>query len=228
MIGIYKITNNINNKCYIGQSVHIERRFYEHQHENYWFLDRKIYQAFKKYGLENFSFEVIEECNENELDEKEKYWIEYYDSYANGYNMTIGGEGNRGDKHPLHKLTEADVIDIRTRYANLEPRKEVYQLYKDRIGESGFIKIWQGVTWNTIMMEVYTLKNKKYHQHHELSFKGSSNGRAKLNEEDVRDIRIRRKNGEKLNDVYQDYKDKVTKGSFTNVWSYQNWKNIIV
>ena len=141
--------------------------------------------------------------------------------------MTAGGEDNQGDSHPRHKLTKEDVIDIRTRYDNLERKKEVYQLYKDRIGESGFSKIWKGNTWTSVMMEVYTLQNKKYHLH-DTANKGSQNGRSKLTEQDVKNIRLRRKNGEKLSDVYTDYEHLLTKGSFTNVWSYQNWKNIVV
>ena len=98
---------------------------------------KPLYLAFQKYGLENFSFEIIEECEPEQLNLKEQYWIDYYDSYNNGYNMTSGGETNYGDNHPGHKLTKQDVIDIRTRYANLERRKEVYLLYNQRIGESG-------------------------------------------------------------------------------------------
>ena len=60
--------------------------------------------------------------------------------------MTAGGEDNQGESHPSHKLTESDVLDIRIRYDNLERRQEVYELYKDRIGESGFSKIWKGET----------------------------------------------------------------------------------
>lgn len=93
MIGIYKITNKVNNKCYIGQSRRIQERWIKHlsnvNTEKYYY---KIYKAFKKYGIENFSFEVIEECKEEELSLKEKYWIKFYDSYYNGYNMTEGGE----------------------------------------------------------------------------------------------------------------------------------------
>ena len=75
MIGIYKITNNINNHCYIGQSIHIEKRWQEHQTKYNWEREFKkpLYLAFQKYGLENFSFEVIEECQPNQLDVKEKY-----------------------------------------------------------------------------------------------------------------------------------------------------------
>lgn len=141
--------------------------------------------------------------------------------------MTSGGENNQGENHPRHKLTKDDVIDIRTRYDNLERKKEVYQLYKDRIGESGFSKIWKGENWTSVMMEVYTPENKSFHLHN-TGNTGSQNGRARVNENDVRNIRLRRKNGEKLSDVYKDYKNQLTKGSFTNIWSYQNWKNVVV
>ena len=161
------------------------------------------------------------------MSEKEKFYIAKYDTFYNGYNMTAGGEDNQGESHPGHKLLQADIIDIRTRYDNLERRKDVYDLYKNRIGESGFSKIWKGETWKTIMMEVYTPENKLYHLH-DTANKGSSNGRARLTEEDVKQIRLRRKNGEQLKEVYKDYQDKITKGSFTNIWTYQNWKNIVV
>lgn len=95
MIGIYKITNKINKKCYIGQSIDIEKRWKahitrsaKHNTEKY---SEKIYQAIRKYGISNFIFEVIEECSIDELDEKELKWIKYYDSYNNGYNMILKG-----------------------------------------------------------------------------------------------------------------------------------------
>ena len=229
MIGIYKITNKINNHSYIGLSTKVEERWkyhqspYNQQRESY----KSLYKAFKKYGIENFTFEILEECSIQELGEKEKYYIAKYDTYKNGYNMTTGGEDNVGSAHPNHKLTDEDIINIRIRYNNLERRKEVYELYKDRIGESGFGKIWKGESWKHIMPEVYTAENKEFHLHN-TGNKGSSNGRSRLTEEDVLTIRTRKKNGEQLKDVYEDYKDKLTKGSFKNVWSYQNWKNIVV
>lgn len=109
--------------------------------------------------------------------------------------MTTGGEDNIGDSHPNHKLTEKDIIDIRIRYNNLQRKKEVYEIYKDRIGETGFGKIWKGETWKHIMPEVYTPENKEFHLHN-TGNKGSSNGRSRLTEEDVYNIRLRRKNGE--------------------------------
>ena len=91
--GIYKIENKINHHIYIGQSSKIEERFSNHK----WMAkngkdDTKLYRAMRKYGIENFSFEVIEECNLNELNEKEIYWITKYDSCNNGYNISPGGD----------------------------------------------------------------------------------------------------------------------------------------
>ena len=229
MVGIYKITNQINGHSYIGLSTHIEDRWDYHKDPYNWDRekDKALYIAIKKYGIDNFNFEILEECSPEQLSEKEKFYIAKYDTFHNGYNMTAGGEDNQGESHPGHKLLQADIIDIRTRYDNLERRKDVYDLYKNRIGESGFSKIWKGETWKTVMMEVYTPENKLYHLH-DTANKGSSNGRARLTEEDVKQIRLRRKNGEQLKEVYKDYQDKITKGSFTNIWTYQNWKNIVV
>lgn len=98
MIGIYKITNNINEKCYIGQSKDIEARWKKHisVYNNKTAPNYKLYRAMRKYGLASFRFEVIEECEPEELNSREIYWIQYYDSFLNGYNMTLGGEACNG------------------------------------------------------------------------------------------------------------------------------------
>lgn len=97
-MGIYKITNKVNGKMYVGQSVNIEKRWYQHKNSCEKGLDTALYRAMREYGVENFEFEVIEECLEEELNEKEIYYIGRYNTYcgtkdSNGYNMTIGGEG---------------------------------------------------------------------------------------------------------------------------------------
>lgn len=92
--GIYKITNNINGRIYIGQSIDIYKRWKAHKHKKYsGDNDCAIYKAFHKYGLDNFSFNIVEECDPENLDDREIYYIEKYNSYLGGYNMTRGGNG---------------------------------------------------------------------------------------------------------------------------------------
>ena len=92
---IYKITNKTNNKNYIGQtSRSINERFGEHLRDAYnRNSEQPIYRAIRKYGKENFSVELLEECNIADIDEREIYYINKYDTYNNGYNATLGGEG---------------------------------------------------------------------------------------------------------------------------------------
>lgn len=89
MIGIYIITNNINGKQYIGQSNNIKRRFMEHRCVK---NDYPVSKAFKKYGRENFTFDILEECSIDEIDEKEIKWIK---DLKPRYNISKGGKGNR-------------------------------------------------------------------------------------------------------------------------------------
>ena len=93
---IYKITNLINNKVYIGQTrQHYQSRFIQHKsHARTGQSSHKLARAFRKYGDENFIVEPIEECLIEKLDEREKYWIAFYKSTQDqfGYNISDGGE----------------------------------------------------------------------------------------------------------------------------------------
>lgn len=96
MAYIYKIINDINNKVYIGKTAFdIEKRFKEHCQDRTKreLENRPLYNAMNKYGIEHFKIELIEECSNIESSIKEIYWIGYYDSYQNGYNATLGGDG---------------------------------------------------------------------------------------------------------------------------------------
>ena len=99
MIGIYKIENLINHKKYIGKANNINKRFGEHKRLAFYPTEPSynypLYKAIRKYGLNNFDFSIIEECKESELNEKEKYWIDFYNTYkGEGYNQTPGGDGS--------------------------------------------------------------------------------------------------------------------------------------
>lgn len=112
VIGIYKITNKVNGKCYIGQAVDIERRWRKHksayknpQSPNY---DYPLYRAMRKYGIENFTFETLEECEAKDLNDKEVFYIAKFNCYEDGYNQTKGGDTH---DHFL-KLSQDDVVEI--------------------------------------------------------------------------------------------------------------------
>ena len=98
---IYKITNQLNNKCYIGKTLKsIAERWKDHitDYNRPHYEKRPLYDAMNKYGINNFFVEQIEECDDSLISEREVYWIKYYNSYvgfenSNGYNATIGGDG---------------------------------------------------------------------------------------------------------------------------------------
>lgn len=100
MIGIYLIKNNVNGKCYIGQSVNIEKRVNEHFWKSFYKTDRSyecvVHQAIRKYSKESFSWEVLTTCEQKDLDDLERAYIKKYDTLVpNGYNRAIGGQKNK-------------------------------------------------------------------------------------------------------------------------------------
>lgn len=132
--GIYKITNLINGLSYIGQAKNINIRWRNHKSDCYNGSDESernpLYQDIRKYGLENFSFEVIEECKVSELDEKERYWIKYYNTFYAGYNRTEGGQNA---PHP-NKMTDEIFNNIINDLQNTLDNSEIIG---NRYGISG-------------------------------------------------------------------------------------------
>lgn len=103
MAFIYKITNDINNKVYIGKTEKtVEQRFKQHCRESHFSRAnrRPLYAAMNKYGIEHFKVETIEETNSPE--EREQFWIKEYNSYGStGYNATKGGDGSKRADYDL-------------------------------------------------------------------------------------------------------------------------------
>lgn len=91
--GIYKITNIENGMAYIGQSVDIADRWRTHVKSGLGIAStrNKLYTAMEAYGVENFTFEILEECARDQLNTQEKLWISNFDTNSYGYNMTAGG-----------------------------------------------------------------------------------------------------------------------------------------
>lgn len=94
--GIYKITNQLTQECYIGQSVDIAKRWSDHIKSGIGAKEvsntNKLYAAMRTDGIENFSFELLSECPREELDKQEKYFIELYQSNVVGFNSTGGNK----------------------------------------------------------------------------------------------------------------------------------------
>lgn len=93
--GIYKITNQLNDMCYIGQAVDVAKRWKEHAKcglEIDTPANNKLYKAMIEDGIWNFSWELLETCSEKQLDEREAYYIDSYQSVSFGYNSKAGNK----------------------------------------------------------------------------------------------------------------------------------------
>jgi hypothetical protein len=113
MAYIYLITNNVNNKVYVGKTEEsIQKRFQEHcadskKERN---KNRPLYRAMNKYGVENFTISLLEETSQPEI--REEFWIEQKQSYHNGYNATRGGDGKKYLDYDLIYNTYCDLQNI--------------------------------------------------------------------------------------------------------------------
>jgi group I intron endonuclease len=109
--GIYKLENIINHKVYIGKSENIENRFILHKRElnNGNHCNQHLLAAWRKYGEKNFIFSILDNCEVNDLNEKEIFWIETLKSYKKefGYNKTLGGTGGRLNDESLEKMRQS-------------------------------------------------------------------------------------------------------------------------
>ena len=111
---IYKITNTINNKIYVGQSKNPIKRFREHVYESTKEEVNGLHAAMKKYGTDKFKMEILEGPIEN-YNDREKYWIKFYDAYHNGYNLIEGGEEPpvfTGENSALYKFSDATIKQV--------------------------------------------------------------------------------------------------------------------
>lgn len=129
IIGIYKIENLINHKIYVGQSIHIERRWNEHCFPS---TKSIISKAIKKYGKENFSFQVLEQCSVEELDEREVYFIQQFNCVIpNGYNIKDYVNHNETMYNNYTKETLLSIIsDIKNTSMSFQDIGKKYNITK--------------------------------------------------------------------------------------------------
>ena len=182
---IYTITNKINNKIYVGQTINPEKRWKKHLTDDVKNPNLLLGKAFLKYGRENFTFKVIEECENSKMSEREIYWIEtlhtyFKDHMSNGYNMTRGGEAMFGDSNPFY-----------SRNHNKDTRKVLSEYAKTRTGS----------------------KNPFYNKHHSEEFKNKRRGMMFFGPNVVKCIAKNDKNTLYFNSIreaYENFKDRIS------------------
>lgn len=144
---VYKITNNINGKIYIGQTNNLKRRIQEHKHDKR--KDTYLYRAIHKYGWENFSVEILYQGED--YNQEEKKWIAYYEAQNRdkGYNLVSGGQDSSGEDNPGAVLTQQQADRI------IELLKDENDLSCEQIAEEAetsvknVYNINSGVAWAT-------------------------------------------------------------------------------
>lgn len=150
--GIYKITNIISNTSYIGQATNIASRIYQHLRSS--ISDKTsdyeypLHRAIRKYGVDNFTLEILEECPQDQLNDREMFWIAFYDTFKNGYNQTAGGY----QSIRVIKLQESDVRQIQARLQNTdEPLAKIaadFDICIDLVSKINTGRCWQNSTFN--------------------------------------------------------------------------------
>ncbi len=170
MNSIYQYKNKINGHMYIGMAKDADRRYKDHENasfnKNHKQYDYPIHAAIRKYGLNNFDFNILEDNlpNIEKMKQREIYWISYYNTYKNRqhYNQTPGGDmpGSKtihlGSTHGMAKLNETEVEFCRECYKKGLRSRDVWnQYFINKISYQGFQRMWHGQTWKHIMPEVF-------------------------------------------------------------------------
>lgn len=154
MVGIYKFTNNINGKSYIGQSTNIKRRYKEHRTKK---CEKTLFhEAINEYGFENFDFAIVEICDAKELNNKEVYYIKEFNTlFPNGYNISEGGYYG----HPVGLSSMDDVSSIISllRYTDMS-NIEIGLLYD--VSDQTISDINNGRIWRKDEF-AYPIRNRK-------------------------------------------------------------------
>ena len=203
---IYKYTNKINGKVYIGQTNNLQKRFNGHKSEAFNPKSKgynlPFHCAIRKYGIKNFIYEVLEEIEDGEsqdfINDREIFFIDFYHSLTteNGYNLTVGGDGcpklplTYEEKLSRSKLFTGDEIkDIQQRLLNDEEFDDIEEIYKPKLKRTFLVNINTGTNFYNPDFN-YPLKK---------------NARSKFSQKEIRAIKDRIKSGEKYSSIQKDF-----------------------
>lgn len=229
---IYKIQFP-NEKVYIGQSKNYKNRWREHLREAIKGNDLKVYRAMRKYNITIEAFSIIEDniTTQDEVNVREIYYIQEYDSIKNGYNIAEGGQqgnGLKGEDHPNHILSDDQILEIREiRASKLYTMKEVYSFYDDLMSYSGFQKIWLYESRPDIASELNTQELRDFYSVDKRAMQGENHFLSKLTTEEV--IKVRNQywvEGLEMKEIYENYKDKYSLSGFRKIVLGNTYKDI--
>jgi group I intron endonuclease len=214
---IYKIINGVNNKVYIGCTVtSLEKRYYEHLYRCFKTdYKSKLYNSIKKYGEENFTIQLIEECNIDKIYEIEKKYIVEYDSFKNGLNSTLGGEGCLGY---IHSPEIRRKISKATKEGNSHKGKTYETLYGEN-GESekerrrGSVKKY----WDSLTEEEKNKRNQK--------IKEDKRNKSQYSIEFIKELKTKLKTGIKIKEISQQHPN-IIKSFFYELRSGRRWGDV--
>ena len=231
MMVIYKI-NYLDGHFYIGFTNDLQRRMCEHcngwKKEGYRKVQDCDIAIHEQGGLTEV--EILEFISEvNQLEEREFYWIDFYDAYKSpmGYNNTPSGNNTAcfGEDNSVSVFSNAEVLDIRKRRYNGERKKDVYENYKSR-NFATFERVWLGRGYTDVgqeyLIQSNTISRQKYSH---LANDGLNNGRAKCTREQILTIRDRYDNGEKFIDIAKDYPH-ISKSTVRRIAIRESYKSV--
>lgn len=178
----------------------------------------------RKYKTTIDCFSVIEDNiqTQEEANKREIYWIEYYNSWHNGYNSCPGGDNGwqcTGENHHMIKIDDETLKELREiRASKIYTFKEVYEFYKDLMSYSGLEKLWNYETREEIASELNTEELREFYKKDHRQTRGETHGNSKLTDEQVINIRNRYFIlGETTNEIYEDFKDLYSLSGFRKV-----------
>lgn len=246
--GIYAITNMRDCKKYIGQSVNIQKRWREHKNalEQNRHFNIHLQRAWNR--GDRFEFSVIEKCDKDKLNEREIYWIAYYNTMDMqfGYNLCAGGESTTGRECSTEtrkkisnsnrgRKCSAETIRKRTETFRKHMEDPAYRERVKRRGAENAKK--RGSPWNKGKRTSAETKRKiseklmgRYvsEEHKEKLkelYSGSKSLSAKLTEQDVVQIRLRFLSGERQCDIHKDY-PQITTQTLYDIVRNRRWKSV--
>ena len=216
MKGIYKFQNKVNNKVYIGQSMNIEHRYKQHK-RLYLNGNNKFYNALCKYGWDSFSFEIIDTDNKytrDDLNKLEKYYIEKYNSFFDGYNSTFGGDTAQKIQN---KLQYEEIIKIKELLQDMSlTQGDIAAQFN--VSEGLVCNINLGKIWNNIGEYIYPIRKS-------INNVGGNNPNATLSNDDVMYLKQLFVNYD-LNKVYEIMPYNISKSELKKILYSSQFKSL--